>query len=135
MISMNTQAVKLGFMDPEYFKLKKQRQKPLYQAQSVIYSPYFKKNIILNSRGFRHLQFSQDKERPEKEQLFKFRFLELAFEVIKQSSTIQEYRDGLFAVGNKSKKNGLRKLKYTQYWRMVAIVGKIISKLKQCFSK
>ena len=101
-------------MDLDYFKQEKAHSKALYQAENVIYSPFFRKNVFLSARGFHHLEFSGNKKRSENEQLFKFRFLELGIEIIKTSSTIQEYRKDL----------QLRTGKYIEYWGMVAIVGK-----------
>lgn len=100
-------------MDPEYFKQEKARAKALYQRQKVVYSPYFKKNISLSAKGFHHLEFTGNKKRSENEQLFKFRFLELGIEIIKTSSTIQEYRKDIQSHTGK----------YIEYWGMVAITG------------
>lgn len=100
-------------MDLEYFKQEKARAKALYQTEKVIYSPFFKKNIFLSSRGFHHLEFTGNKKRPENEQFFKFRFLGLGLEIIKTSATIQEYRKDI----------ELRTGKNLEYWGMVAIVG------------
>ena len=68
------------------------------------------------------MQFSARRERNKKEQLLKFSLLPLAFVIIKNSGTLQEYRKGLTAVGKKSK-DGLTPMKETEYWGFVAIVG------------
>jgi len=88
----------------------------------MVYNPYFKSQVIFNSDGFHHLQFSARRERNKKEQLLKFSLLPLAFVIIKNSGTLQEYRKGLTAVGKKSK-DGLTPMKETEYWGFVAIVG------------
>jgi hypothetical protein len=106
----------------EYFNQKKEKARELYFAQRKIYNPYFKQEIILNSDGFHHLQFSARKERDKKEQLLKFSLLPLALKVIKSSGTLQEYRKGTIVFG-KPGKDGLRKTKNVEYWAFVAIVG------------
>ena len=88
----------------------------------MVYNPYFKSQVIFNSDGLHHLQFSARRERNKKEQLLKFSLLPLAFVIIKNSGTLQEYRKGLTAVGKKSK-DGLTPMKETEYWGFVAIVG------------
>ena len=104
-------------MDPEVFQKEKAKAKALYQTERVIYSPYFKKNIYLTQTGFRHLQVVGKRKREHNEQLFKLKFLRLGLEIIKTSSTIQEYRTGEF-----HDKHGL--VKQAKYWGMIAIIGK-----------
>lgn len=101
-------------MDLEDFKQEKDRAKALYQKQSIIYSPYFKRNVYLTAKGFHHLEFTGHNKRPINEQLFKFRFLELGLKIIETSSTIQEYRIDYNS----------RIQRTIEYWGMVAIIGK-----------
>ena len=42
-------------IDIEYFNAKKEKAKSTYFPQNVIYNPYFKSDIVLNSDGFHHL--------------------------------------------------------------------------------
>ena len=114
----------------DYFLEKKKKAREIFSAKKEIYSPYFQKNIILNSDGFHHLQFSARRERNKKEQLLKFNLLPLAFEIIKKSGTIQEYRKTLISVGEKSKRDGFTKTKEAEYWGLVAIVGSKLIKVK-----
>lgn len=109
-------------LDFTYFSDRKERARTIYGAQKSLYNPYLKSQVIFNSDGFHHLQFSARRERNKKEQLLKFSLLPLAFVIIKNSGTLQEYRKGLTAVGKKSK-DGLRPMKETEYWGFVAIVG------------
>lgn len=76
----------------EYFKEKKERTRQLFEKARVIHNPYFGSDIVLNSDGFHHLQFSARRERSKEEQKLKFSLLPLAFDVIRKSGTIQEYR-------------------------------------------
>lgn len=109
-------------MDFDYFKQKKQKAEIIYNSQKEIYCPYFNNQIILNSDGFHHLQFSARRERNKKEQILKFSLLPLAFAIIKKTGTLQEYRKMLVPIGKKSN-NGLRKMKNIEYWGFVAIIG------------
>jgi hypothetical protein len=113
----------------EYFNQSKEKFRAIYFAQKNIYNPYFKQQIALNSDGFHHLQFSARKERNKKEQLLKFSLLPLAFIVIKNSGTIQEYRKGFIGVGKRGK-DGLLKTKNVEYWAFEAIIGKSSIKIR-----
>lgn len=109
-------------LDFNYFNNRKEKARVVYNAQKSFYNPYLKSQVIFNSDGFHHLQFSARHERNKKEQLLKFSLLPLALVIIKNSGTLQEYRKGLTSVGKKSK-DGLAPMKETEYWGFVAIVG------------
>ncbi len=110
-------------LSEDYFKKKKIEAEKIYSAQKTIYNPYFKTNVILNSDGFHHLQFSARRERNKKEQIFKFGLLQFGLEIIKKSGTIQEYRKLLTPVGKKSSVDGSVPLKNVEYWGLIGIVG------------
>ena len=112
-------------MDPEQeqFNDKKEKAKTIYSSQKTIYNRYFKTNIVLNSDGFHHLQFSARRERSKREQLFKFSLLPYGLEIIKNSGTIQEYRKLLTPIGKKSAVDGSVPMKEVENWGLVAIVG------------
>lgn len=118
----------------EYFNIRKEKAKVIYDAQAFIYSPYFKENVVFNSDGFHHLQFSDRRERNKNEQLLKFSLLPLAIKIIKNSGTIQEYRKGLISFGKKSK-DGLTKTKEVNYWGLIAIIGERQVKIKVILRK
>lgn len=106
-------------MDSTYFENKKQKAKEIYTTQRTIYSPYFKSEIILNSDGFHHLQFSARRERPKEEQVLKFTLLPLGLRIIKQAGTLQEYRKLLCpSVENAGKP---RTMKMVEWWGFIAI--------------
>ncbi|MFH1585115.1 MAG: hypothetical protein ABIB12_03265 [Patescibacteria group bacterium] len=113
--------------DASYFQRRKERARTVYTAQQNIYNPYLQSQVIFNSDGFHHLQFSARRERNKKEQLLKFSLLPLTAEIIKKSGTLQEYRKGLATIGKKAK-DGLTPAKVVDYWGFVAIVGE--SKIK-----
>ena len=107
----------------EYFNKKKEKAKKTYIFQKNIYNPYLKSQVVLSSDGFHHLQFSARRERNKKEQLLKFNLLPLAFDIIKKSGTLQEYRKTLMPIGKKSKKDGLSPTKMVEWWGFLAIIG------------
>ncbi len=116
-------------MDFDYFQQRKQKAEIIYNSQKDIFCPYFNNQIILNSDGFHHLQFSARRERNKKEQLLKFSLLPLALVIIKKSGTVQEYRKTLSSVGKKSK-DGSKQMKNIEYWGFVAIIGENKIKIK-----
>ncbi len=99
-------------MNDEHFTRQKEHTRETYNAQKSIFNPYFNKDVLLNSKGFHHLEFSNRRLRSRNEQMFKFKYLELALEVIRKSSTIQEYRSLTLSNG-----------KIIKYFAMIAIVG------------
>ena len=106
--------------EESFDKIKEKAQK-LYKINGVS-CPYFGFDVILNSDGFHHLQFSARRERSKAEQLLKFTLLPLALKVIRKSGTVQEIREDLISVGKESK-DGFRQMKLVTYWAFIAIVG------------
>lgn len=117
-------------MDLEYFKQRKEKAKILYGTRGRIYNPYLKTHVVLNSDGFHHLQFSARRERKKEEQMLKFDLLPLAFQIIRNSGTVQEYRKMFIAIGKKSKRDGFTPMKEAEFWGFVAIVGTERIKIK-----
>ena len=109
--------------DLERFRKAKERAHDLYTAQPSIRCPYFQIQVVLNSDGFHHLQFSARHERNKWEQMLKFRLLPLALQVIRSSGTVQEYRRLLGPFGTPSARDGAVRMKEVEYWGFVAIVG------------
>lgn len=111
-------------MEPEaeQFKGAKEKAQTIYTAEREIWCPYFQTRVVLNSDGFHHLQFSARRERNKREQLYKFRLLPLALQIIRKSGTVQEYRKLLTPIGKPSAR-GAVSLKEVEYWGLVAIVG------------
>lgn len=107
----------------EYFDIRKEKAKNIFYAQKTLYNPYFKTNIILNSDGFHHLQFSGRRERSKEEQLLKFNLLPLALDIIKKSGTIQEYRRLLTPIGKPSTRDNSVPMKEVEYWGLIAIMS------------
>ena len=124
-------------MEPElqYFNERKEKARQLYSSQKRVRNPFFQTEVIFNSDGFHHLQFSARRERDKREQLLKFSLLPLAVDIIKKSGTVQEYRKLLSPVGEPAARNGEIRMKIVQYWGLVAIVGKRQIKVKTVLRK
>ena len=105
------------------FEDKREKARQVFEQQRVIHNPYFGRDIVLNSDGFHHLQFSARRERSKEEQHLKFSLLPLAFDVIRKSGTIQEYRKALIPIGKRHSRDGSVKMKTVEYWGLMAIVG------------
>jgi len=114
----------------QYFYERKDKAERLYKSHPQIYNPYLECEVVLNSDGFHHLQFTARSERDKKAQLLKFSLLPLAFEVIKKSGTLQEYRKGLMIVNKRGIRDGLSLTKFVDYWGFAAIVGQTQIKIK-----
>lgn len=79
-------------MDFEYFNSRKEKAREIYDRQKTLSNSYLQTQVVLNSDGFHHLQFSDRREQSKEEQLLKFSLLPLALDIIKKSATLQEYR-------------------------------------------
>ena len=109
-------------IDEQKFNQVKEKAKKLYEVAGKIPCPYFGLDVVLNSDGFHHLQFSARRERGKDEQFLKFTLLPLALKVIKNSGTVQEMRSDLRPFGKKGK-DGFTSMKLVTYWALIAIVG------------
>jgi hypothetical protein len=110
-------------IDSEQFEQRKAKAKQLYDSKRTIFNPYLNCEVVLNSDGFHHLQFSGRTERTKKEQLLKLRLLPLALETIRRAGTLQEYRRILRPIGTPSAR-GETAMKHFEYWGFIAILGK-----------
>lgn len=116
-------------IDPQYFEERKAKAERLYAARRTIYNPFLGCEVVLNSDGFHHLQFSSRTERTKKEQLLKFSLLPLALETIRRAGTLQEYRKILQPIGRGSARGGTV-MKHLEYWGFVAILGRQETQVK-----
>jgi len=108
-------------MDQERFLKLKDKAHNLYIKKRSIYNPYLQTEVVLNSDGFHHLEYSARRERSKLEQALKFRLLPLALETIKKSNTLQEFRETWAPIGKKSTHG--TPMKKVTYWGVVAILG------------
>lgn len=93
-----------------------------YASIHEVRSPYFQSNIIFNSDGFNHLQFSAGRERNKKEQLLKFLFLKHVPYIVKNSGTLQEHRKTMQVGERRRYAKGERDMELVEYWGFIAIV-------------
>lgn len=122
-------------MDNFYYKKRLDNARKIYSENNIIRCPYFNKNITINSEGFHHLCFSNQRERKREEQLLKFSLLSLAFDVIKNSGTLQEYRKTMLVISNRYSKDKSKEMKEVEYWGLVAIISDPAIKIKVILRK
>ncbi|MHB8904272.1 MAG: hypothetical protein ACYC40_04195 [Patescibacteria group bacterium] len=120
----------VGNENIEIFKAVKREAEIFYNNITSVYCPYFKKNIIFNSKGFKHVMMkSWDQPRLISEQYLRFKFLKLVPKTLKLTHTLQEVREEK-AVGM-VKSCGERKLraKMTRYYGFIAIINNVRIKI------
>lgn len=94
-----------------------------YEKVGKIYSPAIKACIHFNSDGFHHLRYdSHRNERPKRVQKNKLFYFKDSLEIIKKSTTIQEYRKFIMPFGNKDK-SGFSKTKVVEWFAFFAIIN------------
>lgn len=106
---------------PNQQESRKEKARQIYDSRRTIFSPFFKRDIILNSDGFHHLRYSARRERNKSKQILKFTLLPLGLKIIRTATTLQEYRKLLSPVGEKSKRDSSVAMKLIEWWGFVAI--------------
>lgn len=95
----------------------------IYKKIGYIYSPALKANIIFGSDGFHHPRYDNNRsERSKQAQQNKFLYFNKAVEILKRSTTIQEYRRSIRAIGSRDR-SGFRKTKIIEWFGFFAIVN------------
>jgi len=105
----------------DYVKIKQQAEE-FYKRIGKIKCSALNDLVYFNSEGFNHLIFKNKSERTQKEQIVKFRFLDIAKEIIEISTTYQEYDEGLIEVVVKNYGKKSKKVSMVKYWGLVAII-------------
>jgi len=100
-------------------KKEKAKAEEFYRKIGKATCPYFGVDIIFNSDGFHHLQFSAGSERKKEELLLKFTLLPFVEDIVKKSGTIQSYRKQWGVFGRKAQ----GPMKQMEYWGLMAIMG------------
>ena len=103
------------------YKKGKDKAEKFYQSIGSVKCPYFAAEVIFNSDGFHHLQFSAERERAKPEQLLKFSLLPAVPHILRNAGTIQEYRHTREPVGQKRFSDGAREMREIEYWGIIAI--------------
>ncbi|MDD4901417.1 MAG: hypothetical protein PHS62_04965 [Patescibacteria group bacterium] len=107
----------------EKFNELKNLTKLNYDKIGRIYSPALRANIVFNSDGFHHLRYDNSRsERSKKVQRNKFVYFNKAVEILKRSTTIQEYRRSICTVGSRDR-SGFRKTKIVEWFGFFAIIS------------
>jgi hypothetical protein len=103
------------------YKREKAKAEAFYKTIEKVRCPYFTADVIFNSDGFHHLQFSAERERSKQEQMLKFSLLPAVPHILRNAGTIQEYRHTMEPVGQKRFSDGARDMREIEYWGIVAI--------------
>ena len=90
--------------DIKKFNLLKKQVEENYKKIVSIYNPALKTKIFFNSNGLHHLKYDNNRSKRDKIiQKNKFMFFDSSVNILKKSSTVQEYRQLSFT-SNKTKR-------------------------------
>ncbi|MBI2459796.1 MAG: hypothetical protein HYV53_04620 [Parcubacteria group bacterium] len=111
-------------LDLEKFNQLKDTTKLSYDKIGCIYSPALQADIVFNSDGFHHLRYDNNRSERNKRVQYnnKFIYFNKAVEILKKSTTIQEYRRSICAIGNYDR-SGFRKTKIIEWFGFFAIIS------------
>ena len=113
----------MQLFDINKFNELKDLAKTNYESIGDVYCPALKSKVVFNADGFHHLRYDENRsERSKKEQYNKFIFLNNAVDVLKKTTTIQEYRRSICPIG-KPDKSGLRKTNMVEWFGFFAIIS------------
>lgn len=109
----------------EYNKIREATQS-FYQKINFIRCPALNHQPIhFQNDGFRHLIYKGNKKKSERDkrvQLMKFKLFPKAKDIIKITTTYQEYEEGLIEIIKKRKKKKVKESVIVKYWGFVAII-------------
>lgn len=109
-----------AFDHHEFAKIKAKAE-TLYKTVVKVRCPALAADVHFSSDGFHHLQFNGVRvERLKTVQKIKMLCIQEAVEVIKKTTTIQEYRTALQPIG-KTDRSGFRQTKHVAYYAFHAI--------------
>lgn len=105
-----------------YSKIKNQAYKK-YKSIGRVYCPYLKKEIVFNSKGFRHLIYKAgNKKRDQKSQILRFQLIDKAVKVLGITTTLQEYQSETTKIILKDHGRRVFKSKSLIYFSFIAII-------------
>lgn len=108
-----SQYKKIRTATEEYFKKFATLTCPAFQGYKIHFT----------SEGFNHLIFKGDrKERDKDVQIMKFKLFPKAVEIIRMSTTHQEYNEELITILKKKHKKTVYESTLAKYWGLVAII-------------
>jgi hypothetical protein len=109
-------------MEEEFEKLKEKIELS-YKGVGKIICPALKSEVVFNSDGFHHLRYDGHRsERDKRVQRNKFLCFDAAVEILKTTTTIQEYRRSICPIGKKDR-SGFRKTKIVEWFSFFAIIS------------
>ncbi len=110
------------FNQSDYNSIKHTSQE-YYETLTSIFCPALKSDIHFSSHGFNHLIYKKDRsERDRGSQIMRFKLISRAFELIKITTTIQEYEESYKDITIKKNKKKTKATKLVIYWGIIAII-------------
>lgn len=114
---MKIKSLKTSFNINEFKKLKKYTEEEYKKIRNVN-NPALKAQIFFNSNGLHHLKYDNNRsERNKVVQKNKLMFFNDAVNIIKKSSTIQEYRRSIYT-SDETKK--IKIIKFFAFWAIIS---------------
>ncbi|MCX6791138.1 MAG: hypothetical protein NTV62_03030 [Candidatus Gribaldobacteria bacterium] len=104
-----------------YQQIKETAEK-FYKEIGRLFCPVFNEPVIFNSEGFNHLIYKKGGERAKGDQITKLKLLSLAKEIVRVTTTYQEYDEGLVYTQKKKFKKKVNESTSVKYWGLVAII-------------
>ncbi len=106
-----------------YEKLRDDAQ-DFYRRIGRIVCPAFSEDVIhFPSEGFNHIVFKSARtERERSSQILRFKLLPLAVDLIKLTTTFQEFEETVQEFQVKTRKKKVTKSKRVRYWGLIAII-------------
>ena len=96
-----TYPIAMENFDLKKFHALREKTEAEYQKIGKLYCPALKAEVIFNADGLHHLRYTNNRsERNKVVQRNKLKFFNKAVEIIKKSTTAQEYRSGICPFGN-----------------------------------
>lgn len=119
----STPPVNHNNFDLEKFRKLRDKIESEYKKIIRIHSPALKSDVVFNSDGFHHLRYDNTRtERSKESQRSKFFFFNKAVDIIRKSTTIQEYRRSIMPVGHPDR-SGFRKTKLLEWFGLYAVTS------------
>lgn len=105
-----------------YQRIKNQAYKN-YKRIGKVHCPYLKTKVSFNSKGFRHLIYKAGhKKRDKQSQIMRFKLLGKAHEVLKITTTLQEYQSESKEMLVKEYNQKVNKIVTVKYFGFIAII-------------
>ncbi len=113
-------------IDAEKFARVKADAETFYKAVGEIYCPYLKEAVAFNAKGLDHIKFKDwNRTRLIEDQFFRLKLLHLAPQVLKESHTLQEFREMNRLERQKINSRWESRMIRVSYFGFVAILGDV----------